>query len=147
MPYLNPMRLIFLLLLLPFPAQAWTFTPGLICLLEHETDTAKIALTFDPAPPRYTVTVTSAARLPAAPYFSMKFIGPAGQTISTNRHVLSDDSRSVTVADTGFGNVLDGLQFNDTAQAILGSTTVAFPLEDAAGSVAQFRKCETAAGV
>lgn len=122
-------------------AQAWEFTPGLPCLLTHETADAEIELTFDPTGPLYSVTVRQADPWPGEPVFAMRFSGPAGLAISTDRHALSRDGRSVTVQDTGFGNVLDGLQFNDTATAILGDRMVSFPLDGAAGPVAAFRSC------
>lgn len=109
------MRLILLLILLPLQAQAWTFTPGLTCLLTHETSQAQIELTYDPAAPLYSITVTTQNPLPRSEIVSMTFIGPAGRTISTNQHSYGSDGRSVTAQDTGFGNVLDGLQFNQTA--------------------------------
>jgi hypothetical protein len=38
--------------------------------------------------------------------------GPRGNMISTSRHALSDDGRTLSVSDRGFGNVLNGLEFN-----------------------------------
>jgi len=146
MPYLPSMRLILCFLLLPTAAQAWTFTPGPVCRLEHKTPTARIELTYDPSQPLYSVTVTSAP-LPGSPFFSMTFEGAQGQTISTNRHTTSPDGTQVTVTDTGFGNVLDGLQFNDVALAVIGDSEIAFPLKGAAPAVAAFRQCAPAAGV
>ena len=149
--YIPGMRLALLLTLLPLlntgQAQAWTFTPGLICELEHETPNAKIALTFDPAKPLYSVTISRPNALPQTQFFSMRFIGPAGRMISTDRHSFNDDKTAVTAEDSGFGNVLDGLQFNDIAEAILGDTTIRFPLAGAAGPVAKFRACKPSAGV
>ena len=141
------MRYILLLLaLLPAQAQAWTFTPGLICRLTHETQDARIELTYDPAIPLYSVTVTAPQPLAEEPVFSMRFIGPRGGMISTPRHTFNADGTAVTAEDSGFGNVLDGLQFNDTAEAVLGSTTLTFPLQGAAEPVAAFRACDVAAG-
>lgn len=142
------MRLtLFLLLLFPLQANAWTFTPGLVCRLSHETATSKIELTFDPRVPLYTVTVSREAALPQADVFSMRFVGPQGRMISTNRHSFGDGNTAVTAQDSGFGNVLDGLQFNQFAEAILGDTVLRFPLNGAADPVAAFRKCEVVAGV
>jgi len=140
------MRLILLLALLPASAQAWTFTPGLVCRLSHETQEASIELTYDPSGPLYSLTVSRAEALPNVEPFIIRFIGPAERVISTNSHSFSDDRSSVTAEDRGFGNVLDGLQFNDTAEAVLGSTTLTFPLQGAAEPVAQFRACEATAG-
>ncbi len=135
------------LTLLPLQAQAWTFTPGLICRLSHETPSARIELTYDPAKPLYSVTISRDAALPPAAVFSMRFIGPAGRVIATDRHSFSQDGAAVTATDSGFGNVLDGLQFNTRAEAVLGDTVMAFPLDGAAEPVAAFRACEAAAGV
>jgi hypothetical protein len=144
------MRLILLLALLQFchtgQAQAWTFTPGLICRLSHETQDAAIALTYDPSGPLYSLTISRAEPLPKVEPFVMRFNGPAGRVISTNNHSFNTDQTAVTAQDKGFGNVLDGLQFNDTAEAILGTTTLTFPLQGAADPVAQFRACEVTAG-
>lgn len=141
------MRLILFFVLLPLQAQAWTFTPGQICRLSHETAEAKIELTFDPGLPLYSLTISRNTRLPQVEPFVMRFIGPAGRVISTDRHEFAKGGTSMTVKDSGFGNVLDGLQFNQTAEAILGDTTLRFPLEKAANAVAAFRKCEVSAGV
>lgn len=141
------MRSLVFLVLFTSQAHAWVFTPGLVCRLEHETASARMELTYDPAAPLYTVTLTTPAVLPAAPIFSMRFMGAAGRAISTDRHKVSPDGKSVTAADRGFGNVLDGLQFNDVVEAVIGRTTLTFPLEGASGPVAQFRACEVATGV
>ena len=144
------MRLILLLALLPIchtgQANAWTFTPGLICRLTHETQTATIELTYDPSGPLYSLTVSRTDPLPNVEPFIMRFNGPAGRVISTNNHSFNADQTAVTAQDKGFGNVLDGLQFNDTAEAILGTTTLTFPLQGAAEPVAAFRACDVAAG-
>jgi hypothetical protein len=67
-------------------------------------------------------------------------------TISTQRQVISGDRASVTVKDSGFGNVLDGLEFNNTATAILGNEAVTFGLENAGPAVRAFRACTAGAG-
>ncbi|MFK7746480.1 MAG: hypothetical protein AB8B47_15610 [Roseobacter sp.] len=135
------------LALLASPAAAWEFTPGLPCLLTHTEAGAKIELTYDPTQPLYSVTVERTAPWPGAPIFAMQFEGPSGLTISTDRHTIRRDGRAVRAADTGFGNVLNGLQFNDTVTAILGDTAVSFSLEGAAEPVAAFRLCQPQAGV
>ncbi len=128
-------------------AQAWEFTPGRPCLLTHSTSTAEIELTYDPVTPLYTVTVTREAPWPDAPFFVMRFEGPNGLTISTDRQEFGGQRRALTVTDRGFGNVLDGLQYNDRAVAILGDVEVSFPLAEAADAVAAFRDCRVAADV
>lgn len=127
-------------------AQAWEFTPGLPCILTHDTDDAEIELTYDPTKPLYSVTIRQANPWPASDIFALQFDGPSGMTISTDRHALNRDGRAVTVFDTGFGNVLNGLQFNTTVTAYLGDTTVSFPLAGAAGPVADFRLCRAQPG-
>lgn len=138
--------LITLLAVFPTFAAAWEFTPGLPCLLTHETDTAKIELTYDPTQPLYSVTVERASPWPGDRVFAMRFDGPSSLSISTDRHALRRDGRAVRVSDTGFGNVLNGLQFNDQVTAILGDAEVSFSLEGAAEPVAAFRLCQPQAG-
>lgn len=104
-------------------------------------------MTYDPTLPLYTVTVRRDAAWPDAPIFAMRFDGPAGLTISTDRHILSDDGRALTVTDRGFGNVLNGLQFNETVTALLGDAEVQFPLAGAPEPVADFRLCRAEPGV
>ena len=140
------MRLALLLSLLASPAAAWDFTPGLPCLLTHEAGETRMELTYDPTGPLYTITVTRAAPFPDAPLFGMRFEGVAAGTISTDRHVLSNGGRSITVTDRGFGNVLNGLQFNDTATALIGAEAVVFSLDGASGPVAAFRQCRPVPG-
>ena len=135
-----------LLLLIPFatPALAWEFTPGLPCLLTHETAQARIELTYDPTQPLYSVTVSKPTPWPDAPTFGMRFDGPQARAIGTDRHVRSADGLSLSVSDEGFGNVLDGLQYNHSATAIAGDMELTFPLDGAAGPVAAFRACDAA---
>ena len=75
------------------------------------------------------------------PIFAIRFDGPRGLTISTDRHVILDDGATLTVTDRGFGNVLNGLEFNDTATALLGDRAVAFALDGAGPAVRAFRAC------
>ena len=123
-------------------AQAWEFTPGLPCVLEARTEAAEMTLTYDPTQPLYTLTIRQAEPFTWAEVFSMRFDGMAGLEISTNRHTLSRDGRALTVTDRGFGNVLNGLQFNDTATALLGDQSLSFPLDGATDPVAAFRLCK-----
>lgn len=127
-------------------AQAWEYTPGLPCILSHSEGDTEIELTYDPTKPLYSVTVRKSDPWVGANTFAMRFSGPRGLAISTDRHNLSGDGRSVTVEDTGFGNVLDGLQFNDTVTALLGDAAVSFQLAGAAGPVAAFRLCRPTPG-
>lgn len=139
------MRLTLAALLIASPAAAWEFTPGPICTLSHATETAEIVLTHDPARPLFTLEVTLKQGTWAdSDWFAMRFDGPAGRMISTNRHRLSPDRRTLGVADTGFGNVLDGLQFSNIASAFTDSATAAFALKGAEGPTKAFRACRAA---
>ena len=131
-----------LLLAFVAPAHAWEFTPGTPCLLTHETDDVAIRLTYDPTVPLYSISLTQSIPFAPAPIFSMQFVGPLSLQISTDRHRMSDQDRTVTVFDSGFGNVLNGLQYNEVAIARLGPRQIAVSLTDAADAVAAFRECD-----
>ena len=142
----NPLRLaLAILALLTAPAVAWEFTPTPVCTLSHANASASLTVTYDPRRPEpYAIAVTNAARWPDSPVFSMTFEGQQSLTISSSRQKLSDGGRTLTVTDKGFGNVLNGLEFNTTATAILGGTSIPFPLEGAAPEVKAFRACVAA---
>lgn len=123
-------------------AGAWEFTPGTPCILAYETDNAEVELTYDPTEPLYTISLTQSTAFPIESIFEMQFLGSRSISIATNQHKLSNAGRTLTVTDHGFGNVLDGLQFNDTAIATLGNQVIELPLKDAAGPVARFRECD-----
>ena len=129
-------------LLLATPAHAWEFTATPVCTLTHATEEAQITLTYDPALPEYSIALTlTGASWPDAPTFAMQFLGPRALSIGTGQHIVSDDETTLTVKDRGFGNVLDGLQYNATALALSGDRALAIPLDDAADPVAAFRRC------
>jgi len=89
-------RFLALFLLLAAPAQAWEARAGLICELRHATATADVLLTYDPAGPLYTITLTRRDRpWRPAPVFAMRFDGPRGLTISTARHGLGAGNRAL----------------------------------------------------
>jgi len=133
-----------LAILLPLPLHAWEAgTEGRLCTLTHAEGPAAVRLTYDPAGPLYSVTVTGPAPWPAAAVFAIRFEGGRALTITTDRHVLSGDGRALTVTDRGFGNVLNGLEFNATATAITGDAALAFDLAGAAPQVQTFRACAT----
>ena len=94
----------------------------------------------------YSIEVTSNEPWVAAPVFAMRFDGPGQMTISTNRHMLSDDATSLTVMDRGFGNVLAGLEKNFVAMAVLGDFAITIPLDGAPPEVAKFRSCTVGIG-
>ena len=136
------MRAVLLSLILATPATAWEATVGPTCTLSHDTGTAEIFLTYDPAQPLYTLTITRKAEgWTQTPWFAMRFDGPNPIEIATPRHVLSGNAASLTVADAGFGNVLDGLEYNQTAYAFTQDRMTEFPLNGAAPQVRIFRDC------
>jgi hypothetical protein len=132
------------LLLIAGPAQAWQ--AGLedgLCTLDHTGAEAEVRLTYDPSLPEYTIAIRLAEPWPEAGIFAMRFEGPSANTISTTRHALSPDGRTLSVSDRGFGNVLDGLEFNAVALAATGERAVPIDLDGAAPEVAAFRACIT----
>lgn len=142
------MRLMLSFCLLASPLSAWEFTATPVCKIWHATDTAEMVVTYDPrdaVPYQISVTLLEGAWPWATPY-TIRFDGPSGFAISTNRHSLSEDRSAVIAADTGFGNVLRGLEGNQVASALLGDQAAAIPLADAAPAVARFRDC-TAPGL
>ena len=138
------MRALILFLLLATPAHAWqSGYEGRLCTLTHAAPAAEIRLTFDPAGPLYTITVTAPQPWPDAPIFGIRFDGAEPNTITTPRHQLDATGHSLTVTDRGFSNVLDGLQFNATATAFAGVSSVTIDLTGAAPEVQAFRACTT----
>lgn len=132
------MRLSAILAVLATPAAAWEFTPTPICTLTHETEAAALRITYDSTEYVLTLTLKDGTWAPS-PGFEIRFDGRRPLTISTDRHALGGPELSVT--DRGFGNVLDGLQFNDTATAFTDGQAITIPLQDAAEPVAAFRRC------
>ena len=132
-------------LTLASPVAAWEFSPIPVCTLSDARTAAKVVVTWDPkrAEP-YAIDVTGPATWPNAPVFALRFDGHRSLIISTDRQRISDDGRTLTVTDTGFGNVLDGLEFNDVATAILDASKMSVPLDGAAPAVEAFRACTTA---
>ncbi len=138
------MRSLFALALMTTSAFAWEAgTDGHICTLSHRGDT-QVHLTYDPNIPEYAITLTSEAGWPIAPVLGIRFDGPAMNYITTDRHELSADGYALSVRDRGFGNVLDGLQYNLRLIAMTGSTARIVELEGAAPAVADFRTCTEA---
>lgn len=139
------MRALLILLLAAAPARAWEFTPVPVCTLSHATDEGAVTVTWDPTQPEpYAIRIVRETPWPGDPVFSIAYAGPRPLTISTTRHRLSEDGSALTVTDEGFGNVLDGLEFNVTATAVLGAARVTLPLAGAAGPVRDFRACTEA---
>jgi len=131
------------------PAPAWQAgREGAVCTLTHtDPDAGEVRLTHDPAGPLYTITVTRTEPWPEAPIFGIAFGGGAELTITTDRHVLSEDARALTVTDRGFGNVLTGLARNETATIFTGPAALTVSLVGAAPEVADFAACEVAPSV
>ncbi len=130
------------LLVVSTPATAWEAgRMGAICTLEHSEDGSDIRLTYDPTGPLYTITWTIDGTWPPGT-FVITFDGAQPNTITTDRQVISDDGQSVSVADRGFGNVLDGLRDNETATAVSGDVSADVSLDGAASEVEAFLACE-----
>lgn len=127
------------------PAAGWEFSPLPVCTLTHEGAGAVLRITRDPglAEP-YELSIARAAGWSESPGLAIRFDGPRALTIGTDRHRLSEDGTTLSVTDRGFGNVLDGLEFNATATALAGGDAVVFNLEDAAEPVRAFRDCREA---
>ena len=139
------MRLIMILALAALPAHAWEYSPTPICTLAHSEGGAEMVVTYDPGTQLYAIDVTSADGWPNAPSFSVRFDGARPNVISTTRHQV--DGATLRVTDSGFGNVLDGLEFNSTATAFTQTAAVTVSLDGAAPEVRKFRACATAPAV
>ena len=143
MRYTHRMRALILLFFLATPAAAWEFSAeNGICRLTHAEPHASVEVTYTLDASLYAITLTKPVPWTPFPLFAIAFNGPRGLTISTDRQTY--DGTSITVTDSGFGNVLNGLEFNDTATAILGEEDVTLPLTGAAPEVQKFRACAEA---
>ena len=128
--------------LLPAPALAWEFRADPVCTLSHAAEAVQVVVTHDPMIGDYAIALTlTDSAWPAAPAFHITFAGGRALTIGTGRHALSDEGRTLTVRDTGFGNVLDGIEFNARALAWSGARGVEMGLEGAGPAVRAFRAC------
>ena len=144
-PLIASILSLFALGLAPLPVIAWDFTSNPICSVTHQDETIRVDLTYNHATEIYAISLTK----PDAPWaksdeFSMRFEGHRPKFISTNRHEFSADGRTITAADTGFGNVLDGLQYNTLAAAIAENERIFVSLIGAYPHVEAFRKCVAA---
>lgn len=139
------MRTALLLTCLASPAFAWdTRIDGGLCILEHSAPALDLVMTYDPTGPLYTIALRRDEAWPEGAVFSMVFEGGAALTISTSRHVLDDGGQTLSVSDTGFGNVLDGLAFNEVARARVAEADISFDLDGAAPAIQAFRTCTDA---
>lgn len=141
------MRYLMVCLCLASPASAWEFTPGAVCLLTQDADALDVVLTHDPVQPLFTITLTRPTPWPEGDVFSIRFEGAAPFTISTNRHEITASGRALTVTDSGFTNVLNGLRFGGTAVATIGGAEARFSLAGAGGPTDAFALCAPQAGV
>lgn len=123
-------------------ATAWEFTPGMPCVLTHQSGDVAVTLTYDPVTPLYSISLRQTEGFPVAPTFGLRFDGDLPLAIGTDRHQFTDNRRRVTVQDSGFGNVLNGLQFNKLMTAFVGAQIISVPLNGAAEPVAAFRACQ-----
>jgi len=137
------MRSFLALCVLAVPGQAWEFSATPVCTVTHATAAAAVTMTYDPGRPApYAIAFAlTGAVWPGAPVFGIRFEGAAGLTITTTRQRLSNRAATLTVADTGFANVLNGLEFNQSAVAFSGGTEVRLPLDGAAPAIRAFRAC------
>jgi hypothetical protein len=126
-------------------AGAWEFVETEICTLRHKADAVEVVVTYDPRVPEYAIVLTLAEGVwPETAVFAIMFEGGWPLTIQTDRHVIDEDGRRLTVRDSGFGNVLDGIGRNSVATALAPGLAVAVPLDGAAGPLAEFRQCPSA---
>lgn len=140
--------LLTLFALLPAPALAWEFRPDPICTLTHAAEAVQVVVTHDPAQGEYAIALTlPEGAWPPSPAFHIAFAGDRSLTIGTGQHALSDAGRTLTVRDTGFGNVLDGIEFNARALAWSGAQAAEIGLEGAGPAVRAFRACAEGAAV
>ena len=130
-----------LFLLFATPSLAWETVPGEVCTISHSEETAEVVVTYDLQRSEYAIAITVEPSWEPGPVFAMQFEGGATNFITTDRHQLSNDGATLTVTDSGFGNVLNGLAFNRTATALLGERAVVFSLDGAAEAVEAFRAC------
>lgn len=137
------------LILLASPVAAWEASrDGAVCRLSHVEGDAEIEVRHDPRNTLpYAIELTLPTPWTAGDVFAIRFDGLGRRTISTDRHVQTDEGRSLTVSDTGFGNVLDGIALNEVATAMTGETALIFSLSGAAPEVEKFRACILPVGV
>ena len=137
---LRKMRLTVLAIALPTCALAWEFSPSPLCTLSHQSDGAHVQVTYDPRIPEYRMLLTlQKGSWALSKTFGVAFHGDRPLTIGTDRHEIDDGT--LTVSDTGFGNVLNGLEFNQVAIAFTTSQSIELSLTGAAPEVRKFRSC------
>lgn len=131
-----------LALTLALPAHAWEFSPDPICTLTDSNDVGTLTVTYDASLPEYAITIAlDVAEWPEGAVFAMGFAGANPINIQTDQHAVSPDRRSLTVTDRGFGNVLNGLEFNAVAAGFIGDFAVQFDLTGIGPAMTAFRGC------
>ena len=133
------MRSLLLLFLMNTPLHAWQFAIDPICTLSHDEPGTEVVVTYDPSSGLYAIAITTEQGWPTPTHFSIRFDGDFPLTISTTRQIVVDQTLSVT--DTGFGNVLNGIAANQTATAFTDTAAVEFDLSGSAEPVAEFNAC------
>ena len=123
-------------------APAWEFSPQPVCTLTGSSNAGAVTITYDAAIPEYTIILTlTDGQWAEAPVFAMAFGGGRPLVIQTDRHSITPDGRSLMVKDSGFGNVLNGLEFNSTAIGAAGDVALAVPLSGIGPAIRAFRDC------
>ena len=136
------MRALFIFLMSTSAAFAWNFTPDPICRVTEKQDLLEINLTYDHATEIYAIAFTkSEAPWEQGAQFSIRFEGPRPKLIRTNRHEFSADGYTLTASDTGFGNVLDGIQYNTLAAIQTGDERIFIQIHKSFPAMEAFRKC------
>lgn len=132
------MRLLTLLICLAAPAHAWEFSADPLCTIRDAQKGVTTEVIYDPRNGHYSLTMTDSAGWGEATIFGIRFDGARSFTIQTDRQRI--EGNRLTVSDTGFGNVLDGLEFSTTATPFL-SRERPLSLVGAAEAVRAFRAC------
>jgi hypothetical protein len=127
------------------PATAWEFIETTVCTVSHAGDDVEVAVVFDPSAALYTITLTlQQGTWPQSNAFRLRFDGPRALIIGTDRHSYSPDGRSLSVSDSGFDNVLDGIGLNQSMTALVADQSVSVATTDAKPAMDAFRACPSA---
>jgi len=135
----HPIYAFALAICLPASATAWSFEPQPICTLMQTQPGGTVEVTFDPAGGLYALYLTRPGGWPLVDIFAIRFDGLRSLTITTDRHQIDGDRLSVT--DSGFGNVLDGLQASTNVTALIGDQSFAIDVTGIDAAMDAFRRC------
>lgn len=141
--YIEIMRIALIFAMMPLPSLAWEFSPDPICTLTHSAPDADIVITYNVDLPEYTLHIILRGGVWAdTDTFQLIFGGGRGGAIGTTQQAISGDGTTLTVRDSGFGNVLDGLEFN-RRMGVVTDAQMMFDvaLDDAVPAVRAFRAC------